>query len=248
MLAPPSRQLVRGGIIGGLGLLAWSLSEYLRVRRGENRSARWLAQDLNLLDRTGRRLLRWSAPERADRLSDLLAFGVAPAVCAWALRRREETLVQVVNRDGFAVTEAAVIAGLVNQVAKQVAMRERPYADGAKRQAPLVDRFGSFFSGHSSSVAVICAATAFRRLRQGIPSPKLWVLPVLPLLTAYLRVAADKHYLSDVLSGLGVGAFIGLLSAGLGHLPAETEPRRLAPATTPLHLPPPDVYLASTFA
>lgn len=247
MLPASSRGLVRGGVIGGLGLLAWSLTEYLRVRRGENRSARWLARDLNLLDRTGRRLLRWSAPERADRLSDLLAFGAAPAICAWALRRREETLVQVVARDGFAVTEAAVIAGLVNQVAKQVAMRERPYADGVRSRIPLVDRFGSFFSGHSSSVAVICAATAFRRLRQGIPSAKLWVLPILPLLTAYLRVAADKHYLTDVLAGLGVGVFIGFLSAGLGHPSEAAGPRLLGPAPA-RHLPPQEVYLASTFA
>lgn len=247
MLPIASRQLVRGGVIGGLGLLAWSLSEYLRVRRGENRSARWLAHDLNRLDRGGRRLLRWSAPERADRLSDLLAFGAAPAICAWALRRREESLVQVVTRDGFAVTEAAVIAGLVNQVAKQVAMRERPYADGVRRKVPLVDRFGSFFSGHTSSVAVICAATAFRRLRQGIPSQKLWVLPLLPLLTAYLRVAADKHYLTDVLSGLGVGLFIGFLSAGLGGHGGQPAAGLTGPAPSP-HLPPQQVYLSSTFA
>jgi membrane-associated phospholipid phosphatase len=210
-----TRQVIHGSVLAGLGLLAWSAAEYVRVRRGNLRSARWLARDLNGLDRDGRRLLRWSRPARADRLADALAFGVAPAVCAWALRRDGEPLSEVIRRDGIAVTEAAVVAGLVNQLAKQLAMRERPYADGAPRRRLLADRYGSFFSGHASSVAVISAATAFRRVVEGAPSKRLWVLPALPLATAYLRVAADKHYVTDVLAGLAVGASVALISTWL---------------------------------
>jgi len=211
-------------VLGGAGLLAWALAEYVRVRKGELRSARWLAKDLNAFDRAGRRVLRWSAPDRADRLADLLAYGAAPALCAWALRRPGERLADVAARDGFAVTEAAVAAGLVNQVAKQLAMRERPCATGVPAKVPLADRFGSFFSGHTSSVAVVTAATAFRRVWQGAPSTRLWVLPALPLLTAYLRVAADKHYLTDVLAGLAVGGVVALISTWLdpGLAPAPT--------------------------
>lgn len=214
---------MRGAVLGGVGLLAWSLAEYVRVRKGANRKARWLARDLNALDRAGR-AVRWSCPHRADRLADLLAYGVAPAACAWALRRRDEGLVEVTVRDGFAVTEAAVLAGLVNQVAKQLAMRERPFANGASRRAELPDRYGSFFSGHTSSVAVICAATAFRRAAANDFSKRLWILPMLPLATGYLRMAADKHYLTDVLAGLAVGIAMAVLSTWTHPVQAVLEP------------------------
>lgn len=223
--ATTRRELVRGGILGGVGLLAWALAEYVRVRKGELRSARWLAKDLNAVDRASRHALRWSVPHRADRLGDLLAYAVAPAVCAWALRRPGDSLPDVISRDGFAVTEAAVAAGLVNQLAKQLAMRERPYADGVSKRVPLADRFGSFFSGHTSSVAVISAATAFRRVCQGAPSKRLWVLPALPVVTGYLRIAADKHYLTDVLAGLGVGGMVALISTWIDPgIVATAEP------------------------
>lgn len=215
-----SPAVIRGGALGAAGLVAWSLTEYLRVRRGDRHQTRWLARDLNALDRAGRKL-RWTNAARADRLSDLLAFGAVPAFCAWALRRGDESLLAVTVRDGLAVTEATVVAGLVNQVAKQAAMRERPFADGVGARVELVDRYGSFFSGHTSSVAVVVAATAFRRLRQGLWSKKLWVLPVLPLLVGYLRIAADKHYVTDVMAGLAVGLVAGLLSAA-------TVPRQVA--------------------
>jgi len=231
-------KLLHGGVLAGLGLLAWSAAEYVRVRRGDNPKSRWIARDLNRLDRTTRSQLRWRATVRADRLADVLAFGVAPAVCAWALRRRDESLWSVAQRDGFAVTEAAVVAGLLNQVAKQLAMRERPFADKASKRVPLDDRYGSFFSGHASSVAVVCAATAFRRVRQGAASKRLWVLPVLPLATAYLRIAADKHYATDVLAGLGTGVVVALLATwiDLGLPPGH---RHIVPGPQPLLEPEP---------
>lgn len=238
MSTVPTRELLRGAVLGGLGLVAWSLTEYVRVRRGETRNARWLARDLNALDRAGRRALRWSCPARADRLSDLLAYGVAPAACAWALRRADESLFQVTVRDGFAVTEAAVLAGLVNQLAKQLAMRERPFADGIPGKIPLPDRFGSFFSGHASSVAVICAATAFRRTLSGHPSSRLWILPALPLAVAYLRIAADKHYATDVLAGLAIGLGMALVSTWTRPVQAVLEPA--------LHAAPPELAQAAS--
>ena len=212
---------VRGAVLGGVGLLAWGTAEYIRVRQGRRRAARWMAKDLNALDRAGRAVLRWRDPARADRLSDLLAFGAAPAACAWALWQPGEPFDDLVLRDGLAITEAAVLTGLVNQVTKQLAMRERPLAAGAPRRAHLPDRYGSFFSGHSASVAVVCASAGLRKLGDGVRTKRLLALPALPLLTAYLRVAADKHYLTDVLAGVGVGVGVALLDTWIALGPGR---------------------------
>jgi membrane-associated phospholipid phosphatase len=205
--------LGRSGVLAGLGLLAWTATEYLRVRARRDPHARWLARDLNAFDRTARRAFRWQHPAAADIASDVLAFVVVPFACGWALSQPDEPVVTMIERDGLVVTESAVVAGLANQLAKHVALRERPFAQGQPRRRLLADRYGSFFSGHSSSVAVISSATTIRRLRRGQWSAKLWALPGLSLLVGYLRVAADKHYATDVICGLGVGAAIGALYA-----------------------------------
>jgi membrane-associated phospholipid phosphatase len=69
----------------------------------------------------------------------------------------------------------------------------------------------SFFSGHSSFVFAAVAATGvvatLRNYRLGWLA---WVVGVpLAAATAVLRLAADKHWASDVLTGLAIGALVG---------------------------------------
>ena len=58
----------------------------------------------------------------------------------------------------------------------------------------------------------------------------------LPLaaLTGYLRIAADRHYLSDVLVGAGAGTLFGTLVPRLLHSPgAAATPQQRGPARLP---------------
>ena len=51
-------------------------------------------------------------------------------------------------------------------------------------------------------------------------APVAWVtLPALSLFTGYLRIAADKHYFTDVASGVAMGALFGYFVPYWFHSP-----------------------------
>jgi len=94
-------------------------------------------------------------------------------------------------------------------------LRIRPYV---YNPAAAYDKFEpdarySFFSGHSSHVAFnsFFAAKVFNDYYPDSKYKNLvWsIAAVLPAYTAFLRVAAGKHFVTDVLAGYGYGAFCG---------------------------------------
>src|SRR5437870_2234290 len=83
------------------------------------------------------------------------------------------------------------------------------------------DDDASFYSGHTS--AAFAVATSFATCASMRGDGEAWVawaagLP-LAALTGYLRIAADRHYLSDVLVGAGAGTLFGTLVPRLLHSP-----------------------------
>lgn len=93
-----------------------------------------------------------------------------------------------------AISCAAARVGITyaaTEIVKRIVRRERP--DGSDRL--------SFWSGHAAS----SMAMAGWRYEIGIP---------LSVTTGYLRTAANRHYLSDVAVGLGVGAAANLICRG----------------------------------
>jgi membrane-associated phospholipid phosphatase len=113
------------------------------------------------------------------------------------------------------VFEAAALNMAVTQGTKYLFRRKRPWAhfddppEGqheGSRESVL-----SFVSGHSSlafALAVSTGSLASLRGDQG----KEWVWATgltVAAATAYLRVAADKHYITDVLAGAAIGAAVG---------------------------------------
>ncbi len=112
------------------------------------------------------------------------------------------------------------------------AARERPgvHFGGASSEGA----YGSFFSGHSSGAFSLVFALA--RVHHDRKDPRTkWVWGTgLPLAgtTALLRVAADKHYMTDVLTGAAVGATLGWLVPGWWG-PSGERGRSIVPAVTP---------------
>jgi membrane-associated phospholipid phosphatase len=121
------------------------------------------------------------------------------------------------------VLESVSLTLFVTEAVKALAGRERPFVDGC--DAPTrpsdsdcgdLDRFQSFFSGHASIAAAgagVSCAFAIRRKTWG-ESKTAQALPCAlgvgaALTTGALRIVTDKHWGSDVLVGLGVGALIG---------------------------------------
>lgn len=173
----------------------------------EPADCRWCDRDragrdaLNGFDRAARDALRWTHTGSADTLSWITEFAPAGLIVGLNRGRLSETVSPVLR--AFSVTYA------VTGLAKVAAARERPLVHfGAD---PYTQANVSFFSGHSSGAFSLVFALARVNHDRHDPATKwVWAAGV-PLATAtgYLRIAADKHYATDVLVGAAAGAALG---------------------------------------
>lgn len=171
------------------------------------------------LDRDARTALRWNNTHTADVTSYVTAFALAP-VAAYGLdvlAAAEAKHVSGALEDALVITEATVAAAAVNQLVKFAVQRERPFVhvldpEGKLRTGQPSDNNVSFFSGHTTlAFALATSAGTVAELRGYRMAPVIWAtgLP-LAFLSGYLRIAADRHYLSDVLTGMAVGTVFGV--------------------------------------
>jgi membrane-associated phospholipid phosphatase len=198
---------------------------------------------LNPLDRWGTGA-RWTRPDLARTLSwvTLSAAFVVPSFAAnhW---RVDGDLFRNLTMVGY----ASVLTYSATTLVKVAAARSRPYThhDLMVDAQPTADAYQSFFSGHAS---VAFAATAVgeklldRRAEVKGRRRSFWnrALVWLPAAaTGYLRIAGDKHYITDVAVGMGAGLLIGG-SVARHVTPKPTHPEaansrrlRLEPFATP---------------
>jgi membrane-associated phospholipid phosphatase len=118
---------------------------------------------------------------------------------------------------GLVVANAILTQAFLNNVMKKGIARERPFVRGCKKDKIYGDcrsatQNESFYSGHSalsSTGAGILCAQEFDG----------WCLigATVSLTTGYLRIAADKHYFSDVLTGFAMGALVGYILPKIEH-------------------------------
>ena len=174
----------------------------------------------------------WGDPGRAKRLSDVIGYGVTPigigALLVYAGANAAPRRVSRALDDMIAMFEIVWGTQLVTQIVKISAARERPYAHYPTEQSPpsSQDDNLSFFSGHSSLTFSIAVGAGLIAHRRGYRSePVIWGAGLaLAATTAYLRMAADRHYFTDVLAGSAAGALGAALIPRLtGSLPAGTS-------------------------
>ncbi|MCX7633165.1 MAG: phosphatase PAP2 family protein [Turneriella sp.] len=152
-----------------------------------------------------RRKLVWSDTKLAARLSDVLLFGVLPVAAFGAPLWTEHNYA----RAAFTVAQSAVATGVVTQLTKFAVARARPYAYYSNDYSEAGSKL-SFFSGHTS-YAFAFAVSGAMLVSERYPRYSGWIYATalsLAALTGYLRIAADKHYLTDVLTGAAVGSAI----------------------------------------
>lgn len=167
---------------------------------------------LNGLDKWGKRLI-WDSRSTADSASTAivlaLPFGIAGVdwLMANASGDQRATLEDLVM-----IAQATAISGAINEGVKDIAGRQRPYAHyGVSSGSPSRDDNLSFYSGHSNVAFVLVTSAGTIAEMRGYPYAwTIWAVGM-PLagLTAYFRVAAAKHYLTDVIAGALVGGAIG---------------------------------------
>ena len=177
---------------------------------------------------------RWptlDSQHTADTISNILGGAVVPAAIAGldiALARAAGHG-QYAGEDLVLVAKTAAAALLLNQAVKFWAARERPFVHALTPEERLnvedpLDKNLSFFSGHATfAFSSVVAAGTLAELRSYRGRALVWIVG-LPLAAAvgYLRIAADKHYLSDVLVGAAVGAAFGVGVPLLFHPREET--------------------------
>lgn len=174
---------------------------------------------LNLLDAAGRSL-RWSLEDQrtADMLSNVTGFALVPLsiIGLDLFLAYDNGVLAAAQQDLVIIAQSTALALLLNQTVKFLVGRERPFvhvlspAERGHTHDPL-DNNLSFFSGHSTFVfSLTVAAATVAELRSYEGRWIIWAVG-LPLAasTAYLRMAADKHYLTDVLVGTAVGSLFG---------------------------------------
>ena len=174
-----------------------------------------------------------------DLASNLIGFVGVPVLALGLdglLSWRSGAFLETYPVDFLLIIESLVVAQGLNQSIKFAAARGRPYTVGASPEllaesTKATDANLSFFSGHSSFVfALVAGAANVAELRGYKYSWLIWAVGLpLATATAVLRVAADKHWTSDVLLGSVVGLATGVLVPRLLHARLGTVNLHLAP-------------------
>jgi membrane-associated phospholipid phosphatase len=215
---------VRDGIITGTTGALWLVNALFLADQLSPDTCRWCDRDgevdhLNGFDSAIRDGLKWSNTDRAATLSNVAAYVFAPASAfgVVALVAHRDGRMAGYLTDVGLVLEATFIAADVNQYVKSLAGRERPFVHVLPpEERPLTSSPNennlSFYSGHTSLAFSLAAASGSVASLRGYRGAWLvWATGMTAATaTGYLRIAADRHYASDVLVGAAMGSLIGV--------------------------------------
>ena len=158
---------------------------------------------------------RTSYNGRTAHISDGMALGTAFAagMVTFALPKNQQT--QYIQ---LAVQNVWIMAN-ITQTVKMLALRNRPYTQVPGFVSTKTDDYFSFFSGHSAITATAATTAILMALNQpNIPTwgkAAAYTAGGLALATAGLRIAAGKHYPSDVVTGILVGVAVAVINTKL---------------------------------
>lgn len=203
------------GVITGVAGSAWVGSELLKPRIGP-RECRWCEPPG--IDREIRDRLKWNDIDAGDRASNIVGFVGVPlfALGSVALAGALERQGSNAGTDSLLILESAFLASDLNQLVKFGVARERPFVhalapDQKSQTAHPSDNNTSFFSGHTTlAFALASSAGTVASIRHYRGAPWIWGGGMaLASATAYLRIAGDRHYFTDVATGALIGSAIG---------------------------------------
>lgn len=136
---------------------------------------------------------------RLDRMLKLMLYLLYPALLLWLLYRKDVRVLPVFLIPAISFVLLSLLRHLIN--------RPRPYVQWSEME-PLIRRNktgDSMPSRHVFSCVVIAMAWLYVVPVVG------WILIIVGVLIAFIRVAAGVHYPSDVIVGYLCGLLAGLL-------------------------------------
>ena len=209
------------GTITAVAGMGWLVSGLVLKDQLTPVSCRWCATDG--FDDTVRDALRWNDTGAAANASNLMAAVVPVAALGLgALSASHDGRIGQWPRDALIVAEAAMTAGAIHSMVAYSVGRARPYTrTGLSRGS---DDNVSFYSGHTSwAFSVAVASGMVVSLHHDRLAPLVWGVGLASAAaTGWLRIAADRHYATDVLTGAVVGSAVGFLVPYVARRRAES--------------------------
>ncbi|APR75356.1 phosphoesterase PA-phosphatase related protein [Minicystis rosea] len=234
-----------------IGITALAAGVAIGLRAGQHdhitkhlARCRWC--DPPALDEATRAALHWQSPpgsatprrKLANTLSNVTfastyVWSIGSLIGASAFDHRATA--RNTSIDVLLVAEPVAISAALNQIVKLEVGRQRPDVHHGV-VAPGNDEDNlSFYSGHTAlTFTSAVAAGTVASLRGYRGSPAVWAGGLFfASATGYLRIAADRHWLTDVLVGAAAGAAIGTLVPRLHLAAASTTTLPSAPGASP---------------
>lgn len=194
----------------------WLTSELFKDRLA-HKTCQW-CDSVPGVDTGVRNALKWQDTETPNTWSNVTGFALSPllALGGVALAAQQDGSLGNAGVDMLLVAEATALAADLNQIVKFAVGRERPFvhalaaADKGKTAHPA-DNNMSFYSGHTNLVFALAVSSGTVASMRGYRSaPAVWGTGLaMAATTGYLRIAADKHYFTDVALGALTGSAIG---------------------------------------
>lgn len=220
-----------------LGSAAWIIGSELAKPQLAAAECHWCdrspngSDTLNALDANVRAALRWDDTGLANALSHVVGYGLTPLVAfgALALAQWHDDALDRYPVDMLIVLEAAALSLGTSQIVKFAVGRQRPFVHASERRAIAPssrssDGNTSFYSGHTAFVFSVAVAAGTVAILRGYRWAAWVWIPTLALAmtTAYLRIASDRHYVSDVVVGSAAGAGVALATVLGLHRPRRS--------------------------
>jgi membrane-associated phospholipid phosphatase len=219
-----SDYLLTGGAIlvaGGANLIPAKPNRWT----GRNATDEWVRRNLSAT--------RYEASRWARDVSDLLvsvnvSFPLLfdSLIVTYWYRRSPEVAAEI----ALISSEAIAVGAALQVVTSGLASRERPYSrkcgrgiDERHSDCVSSNRYRSFFSGHTTNAFAGAGATCTAHMHHAVFGSALadGLACGMAFLSAgtvgAMRIVGQKHYLTDVLTGAGVGTLVGLGTPWLLH-------------------------------
>jgi membrane-associated phospholipid phosphatase len=201
-------------VSAGLGL-GFVLSESLLKPALAPDDCRWC--DPTAVDVSVRNAVLWDDVEDARLFSHLTGYVAAPlfglGMSALSGLSAEDSGWGRLIDDTIPILETVAISQALSQIVKWSFGRQRPFVHfNNNNPPPGQDDNLSFWSGHSAlAFGITTSAGMLAHWRDDPYEPVIWGVGLtLSAATGYLRIAGDKHYFTDVITGTAVGVISGL--------------------------------------